>query len=267
MKYVERLFKTERHWTVVVIADIGKIVSFDLSKPWLLASAACLTAMLIVFVYSVVSFRFVRSENKSLTKDLERLSAKLENTEKEREETLVRLMLLEEQAGQTTEKTGTPADQGTDGKPSAEEVEAAVTGSTPSGPEKERIPSPVSKARVSVNDLEIWREPFESEFRFQFTVKKVGRESGKVTGRAFLVLNPEDEARSSWVFPHTSLSSGKPSDFKNGHYFSIIRYTHVRGTLDITRITDFKTAKIYVYSDKGEFLVEEAFLVEKVLRS
>ena len=286
IRIIERFYQAPRSWTIVLIGDLGKIVSLHLTKPLLLASTACLAVILVVFIYSAVSYRSVRSENKALSKDLDRLSVKLRSAEETREEALVRLMLLEERAGHAAGKTINDSEQQTKDKASQateptppatagakaraqEAPRPAATALLSSRADTDKVAPPTPAARVSVRNLEIWLEPDNNEFKFKFKVKNTDRQSGKVAGYAFLVLKPKgDSGKPPRVFPITPLKNGKPNNFKDGHHFSIARYTFVRGTLaEVSTIAPFETAKIYVYSDTGDFLLEEVFNVGGVIRS
>lgn len=282
----ERFFQDPRSWTILLVGDLGKIVSLHLTKPLLLASTACLVVILAVFIYSAVSYRSVRSENTALSKNIDRLSSKLRSAEEAREEALVRLVLLEMRTGQAAGKTINDSEQQTKDKasqateptPLATAAAKAQAQETP-GPaamellssraDTDKVAPPTPPARVSVRNLEIWLEPDNNEFKFKYMVKKTDRESGKVAGYAFLVLKPKgDSGGPPRVFPITPLENGKPNNFKDGHHFSIARYTFVRGTLaEVSTIAPFETAKIYVYSDTGDFLLEEVFNVGGVIRS
>jgi hypothetical protein len=281
---IERFYQDPRSWTIVLIGDLGKMVSLHLTKPLLLASTACLALIVAVFIYSAVSYRSVRSENKALSKNLDRLSAKLRSAEETREEALVRLMLLEASAGQAAGKTVNDSEQQTKDKASqateqAPPATAGVKARAQEAPrpaaaallssraDTDKVAPPMPTARVSIRNLEIWLEPDDNEFKFKFMVRNTDRESGKVAGYAFLVLKPKgDSGKPPRVFPVTPLKNGKPDNFKDGHHFSIARYTFVRGTLaEVSTIGPFETAKIYVYSDTGDFLLEKAFNVGGVI--
>jgi hypothetical protein len=282
----ERFFQDPRSWTILLVGDLGKIVSLHLTKPLLLASTACLVVILAVFIYSAVSYRSVRSENTALSKNIDRLSSKLRSAEEAREEALVRLVLLRERARQAAGKTINDSEQQTKNTASqAKEPTPPATAGAQARAQKRPQPAAAATAllsskaetdkvapptvRVSVRNLEIWLEPDNNEFKFKYMVKKTDRESGKVAGYAFLVLKPKgDSGGPPRVFPITSLDNGKPNNFKDGHHFSIARYTFVRGTLaEVSTIAPFETAKIYVYSDTGDFLLEEVFNVGGVIRS
>jgi hypothetical protein len=220
--------------------------------------------------YSVVSYNSVSSENTQLRKDLNTLRAELETAEKAKEKALVGLMVLEDSVKQTARKAHPASDLKT--KHMASKVTKPRPAATPSPPtraEKDKIGPPVSPSRILVKDLEIWQEPDGNAFKFQFALKNIDRESGRVAGHTFVVLNPDEGSREPVrAFPWSPMKDGKPAIFKRGQFFSIARFKLVRGTLtDVSTINRFKTATVYVYSDTGDLLVEKVFEVAKILRS
>jgi len=285
-----------------LIGDLGKIISFHVGKPLVLGLTACLCAILGVVTYSVVSYNSVSSENTQLRKDLNTLRAEFETAEKAKEKALVGLMVLEDSVKQTARKASPASDLKTKDraskvtkprpaatkaakaktsetpKPAATKAAKAEAPGTPSPPavaslppraEKDKIGPPVSPSRILVKDFEIWQEPDGNAFKFQFALKNIDRESGRVAGHTFVVLNPDEGSREPVrAFPWSPMKDGKPAIFKRGQFFSIARFKLVRGTLtDVSTINRFKTATVYVYSDTGDILVEKVFEVAKILRS
>jgi len=284
-----------------LIGDLGKIISFHVGKPLVLSLTACLCAILGVVIYSVVSYNSVRLENTQLIKDLDTLRAQLETAENAKEKALVGLMVLEDSVKQTARKAGPASDRKTKGvaskvtrprpaatkaaraeapktpKPAAtkaaraeapETPKPAAVASLPTRAEKDKIVPPVSLAKILVKNLEIWQEPDDNAFKFQFALKNVDREGGRIAGHTFVVLKPEEGSREPVrAFPWSPMKDGKPAIFKRGQFFSIARFKFVRGTLtDVSTIDRFKTAIVYVYSDTGGLLVEKVFEVDKILR-
>jgi hypothetical protein len=123
--------------------------------------------------------------------------------------------------------------------------------------------------------MEIWHEPQENAFKFQFILKNknMGREtdgeSNRIAGHTFVVLRPEQGSRTSIrTYPWTALKDGKPSTYNRGQYFAIARFKYVRGTLrDISSMDRFKTATVYVYTVAGDLLEQQVFQVGDVLRA
>jgi hypothetical protein len=302
VKSDEYTHKVPTRWRVLLIGDLGKIVSFHISKPFLLALTACLCAVLAVVTYSVVSYNSVRLENKQLRKDLDTLRVKLETSEKAKEKALVGLMALEDSVKQTARKAGPASDRETKdvapkvttpspaatktakakvretpsptatktGKTSAPETPSpATTALQLTRAEEDKVTAPGSPANILVKNLEIWRQADSHAFKFQFTLKNVDRERRKIAGHAFVVLRPEEGSRELIrAFPWSPLKDGKPAIFKRGRYFSIISFKFIRGALtDVNSIGRFKTATVYVYSETGDLLVEEVFEVGNIFRS
>ena len=310
--------KEPRRWTVILIGDLGKIVSFHVGKPLVLGLIACLSAILCIVTYLVVSYNSVSSENTQLIKDLDTLRAQLETAEKAKEKALVGLMVLEDSVKQTVRKVSPASDRKTKDvaskvtrprpaatkaakaktserprpaatkaakaeapetpKPAAtkaakaeapETPKPAAVASLPTQAEKEKIATPVPPARILVKHLEIWQEPGDNAFKFQFALNKVDGESGRIAGHTFVVLKPEEGSREPVrAFPWSPMKDGKPAIFKRGQYFSIARFKFVRGKLtDVSTMNRFKTATVYVYSDTGDLLAEKVFEVGKILRS
>ena len=280
-----RTHKEPRRWTVLLIGDLGKIISFHVGKPLVLGLTACLCAILGVVIYSVVSYNSVRLENTQLIKDLDTLRAQLETAENAKEKALLGLMVLEDSVKQTARKASPASDRKTKGvaskvtrpKPAATKAakaeapktpKPAAVASLPTRAEEDRIGPPVSPARILVKNLEIWQEPGDNAFKFEFALKNVDRESGRIAGHTFVVLKPEEGSREPVrAFPWSPMKDGKPTIFKRGQFFSIARFKFVRGTLtDVSTINRFKTATVHVYSDTGRLLVEKVFEVDKILR-
>lgn len=287
VKGVSLTDKARGCWTVLLINDLGKTVSFHLSKLLCLALIVSLTAVLTVVIYVGLSFTLVVSENRTLRKNLDSRMAEFARAEADREKALVRLMLLQESSKQTEEETGStadreskevapkveePTDRADESSKVEESEEPAAEALTPQPvePQEQKPQASISEAKISVENLEIWREHGDNALRFQFVVKNPNRESGKITGYTFLVLTPREGAIDvvRRVFPQTRLEYGRPSNFKAGQYFSISRYKFVRGSLPgVNMIHRYGTATIYAYSTTGDLLVDAVFEISKVLRS
>lgn len=278
--------KIPKRWSVLLIDDVGRTVSFYLSKRLAFAAAASLAVLLILFICLALSFVLMLRENAAMRKDFDLLTAQLQRAKSDSEKALVQLMLLKGSSEpavnepvpasvREVEDAAGPKEEmspGQDAGPRAEvseEPKPAVAAPQPPPPPKESAPTRDPEARVSVGKLEIWQEPGNNDIEFQFVVKNENRGSGKIAGYTFLVLTPHESSSAvpQRVFPDTSLAGGKPSDFRQGLYFSIARYKSVHGMLtDINMIGRYKTATIYAYSNTGDLLIERVFEIADVLR-
>jgi hypothetical protein len=168
-------------------------------------------------------------------------------------------------SGEPSETVKPPATQ-TVSLETAETGEPASAAILPAEAEKDEILSPLSPARILVKDLEISRKSHGSPFKFQFSLKNIDREGGKIAGYTFVVFKPaEGSGEPIRSFPWSPLKNGMPAIFKRGQYFAIAHFKFVRGTLtDVTTIHPFKTATVYVYSENGDLLVEKVFEVDNI---
>ena len=303
VKKFGRMKEVPGRWTVLLIGNLGKIVSFRIGKPLLVASMACIAVIMTIVICSVFSYNSLRLENKELTKDLDTLRAKLETAGNVEEKALVGLVALEDGAKHAPKKTGIASDRKAKDlaskikkpkpavtqtakekppetpKPAAGQTARKKESETPSPAaevpqptqaEKEKVAPPASSANVVVTNLEIRRKADGNSFEFKFSLKKVQGESGKIAGYTFVVLKPEEGSREATIraFPWSPLKDGMPAIFKRGQYFSISRFKYVSGTFaDVSTMEHFKTATVYVYSNTGDLLVEEVFEVGKIFQS
>jgi len=270
--------KDRKSYSVILVGDLGKILSFHLTKPFVIVFTACLVAVFAIFVYSVASYNSVLLENRKLEGGMDALRRDLESAKKVGEEASLRLVLLGDSVNRVAKKASTQfeqeakdvASQGTKQDSGAKEDEDAETSETPrplasaprsTQPDRGTTNSPVTGTRVSIENLEIWYEPDGNAFKYQYVVKNIDQGGGKVAGYAFLVLRPKDDLEEPLrAFPAAPLTNGKPSNFKNGRYFSIARHRAMQGTLtDVSTINRFQAAIVYAYSDEGDLLTEEVF--------
>lgn len=290
-------------WTVLLIGDLGKIVSFRIGTPLLFASMACIAVILTVVICSVFSYNSLRLENKELRNNLDNFRAKPETAVNVEEKALVGLVAHKASAKDTPKKAGTASDRKAKDvvskikkpkpavtqtakekppetpEPAAGQTARVEESETPSPAEeapqptqaeKDKVAQPASSANIVVNKLEIRRKAAGNAFEFKFSLKKVHGESGKIAGHTFVVLKPEEGSREATIraFPWSPLKDGMPAIFKRGQYFSISRFKYVSGKFaDVSTMEHFKTATVYVYSDTGDLLVEEVFEVGKIFQS
>lgn len=84
-----------RSWTLLLIGELGHMVSLRLTTPLVAAVAAGVAVVLAFVVFATVSYYAVRTENTALKKDLDEVRADLVAADKAKERALVRLMVLE----------------------------------------------------------------------------------------------------------------------------------------------------------------------------
>ena len=279
--------KIPKRWSVLLIDDVGRTISFYLSKRVGFAIMVSLAVILVLFICSALSFVLMLRKNTALEKECDGLTAELQSATSEKEKAMMQLVLLKETSNPTVkeplpapvqtphdiqrpEQESLPGQEPDRRVETPREPEPAAVAPQPLPTPEGKMPASDSDERVAVDKLEIWREPGDNNFRFRYLVKNANREGGRVSGYTFLVLTPHESSPAvpPRIFPGTSLVGGKPSDYKRGLYFSIARYKSVDGTLtDISTIKQYRTATIYAYSNTGNLLMERTFEITDVLRT
>ena len=125
--------------------------------------------------------------------------------------------------------------------------------------------SPFTTGSIKVGKPEIWKDLTSNSVKIRFTLKNIDMESAEIKAYSFIVLSPAKGSQESpKCFPKTTLKDGRPLKFQKGEPFSISRYKIVSATLqDIDSISDFKTATVYVYSEKGNLLSQKSYEINK----
>ncbi len=87
-----------RSWTLLLIGELGHMVSFRVTVPLVVALTTCVATVLAFVVFATVSYYAMRTENKALKKNLYEVRANLMASDKAKERALVRLLVLEGKA-------------------------------------------------------------------------------------------------------------------------------------------------------------------------
>jgi hypothetical protein len=237
-------------------------------------------------VFLIVSYYGVRTENKGLKKDLDRIRADLVEANKGKERALVRLMVLEGPVEPDDEKeepssSQKPPEKAPEGPSSPgpvreetkevlpQEAKPVEVPSPAESMEAAEAPEPMTPERVSVEKLEISQEAGGHLLEYRFVLTNIDPQGNRVKGYTFVVLEPEEGSEQPPVVsPSVPLEHGRPAVFKKGKYFSIIRFKPVSGSFpDGEAMESYESATVYVYSEDGNLLVEEGFQVDKILGS
>ncbi|MCG2759070.1 MAG: hypothetical protein L6263_11640, partial [Desulfobacteraceae bacterium] len=130
--------------------------------------------------------------------------------------------------------------------------------------EKTDLAGPEKLQRTDIKDFSILFEPDTAALNVQFKIVNTSQNDQPVSGHAFVILKQNEDDQSSWLtFPSVPLVSGKPTLFKKGQYFSILRFKTIK--LQMRNMTDpklFKTATVFVFTTTGELLLEKSFPIE-----
>ena len=244
--------KTSKCWTLLLVGHLGKIVSFRLTSPLLVALTIGAVVILGLAVFAVVSYHAIRVENAGLKKTLEAARVDFEPADR----------------AEQTEKKTEPAAGGEAiaGKTKSEKPIAAASSAPPLRPKE--TAQLISKGRMSVEQFKMKRTDDGNTLEFQFYLKNVDPEGRRLSGYTFAVLEP---VKDSWehfrAFPRATLDDGRPSLFQEGEIFSVARFKVVRGAFfDVGAMDRYGSVTIYVYSMTGDLFVEDVFEVSTPLQ-
>lgn len=260
-----------KSWTLLLVGAMGNIISFRVTRPLVVTLIVGLVTILAFVVFATFSYHAMRTENRELKRDLDKVRAELVAANKAKELALVRLMLLNE----SPLDRNTPVQISQVGKPpvlpsqDTKDVVSKVVKPIPGPPPVQTAEMPASPEIVLIEKLEIRQEGESDSVRFKFSLKNIDPQGRRIKGYTFVVLKPEKGSQEPlMVSPWTSLKNGRPTLFRRGQYFSIARFKFVSGTFrGVKTIEPFKTATVYVYSETGDLMAEEVYEVDKILRA
>jgi hypothetical protein len=267
-----RRSKPDRRWTLLFIGDHGRVITLKRFK-----GIVFLTGL--VFVFSVASIILLYWYNESINRKNEKLESSLDLFQKriqtlrhEKEILMARLVLAESRVKEsidTAPETETPKPGSIDeqNEPSQKEsIEVAAkekktpVATAPVAPQPAAEPSD-NNFSVNAEDFDILKLPDPKKIKIQFRIRNTSPNSRRVTGHAMVVLKGDDLKPEMWLaVPTIGLVDGKPTGKQRGQKFSINNWRTMRFTTSIPqRPLEYNRAVVYVYSGKGQLLLEEEF--------
>jgi len=290
-----------KSWTLLLVGDLGKIASFQVSRLLLMSFVGTIAFLLVYAGLMTVGYYRVHSLKTGMEERLAKTEAKLSAVKEDRDAAQVRLMLLGEADPETMEDTdgakpkkgsavqkksaraASPTPEPREEKKVVEEkkkerqasLRASAEASEPTSPseseetEEASAPEGTPSSAVTVKDFQIWPANNNTSVRYKFKLENVSPRDITLKGYTFVALEPGAESDEPVrIAPWTPLKDGQPSLVKRGQYFGISRFKYVRGSLpDIRDVTRFGHATVYVYSESGNLLHKEVCQVDAALRS
>ena len=127
------------------------------------------------------------------------------------------------------------------------------------------VKQPPQPAVVDVINFRLRKDATSNRWSIRFTIKRTAAATGKISGRAFVVLKDSSDNYNNWVcVPAATLIEGKPSPEQRGYTFAINNYLNARVPMrQQIPPADVKEAVVYIYDEKGSLLLEQTFPIEK----
>lgn len=264
-----------RSWTLLAIEERGKIISIGRLKGLIIA----LVLTLVVVVVSVSSLLIIAKsaseENEGLRNALDVSKKQVAALRDEKDLLMVRLVLAESGVEDRLADIGEKQKGETSGglpdksasiktKPDPADVDKTVLLTGEKQPEEETASAiPAKLPGASIKDFVVLFEPGSNILKVQFKIIKISPDSQPVSGHAFVILKDDEVDEDRWlIFPQVTLSSGKPSQYNKGQYFSIFRFKTVNFKAQYEADPErFNNAKVLVYNTTGDLLLEKSYPV------
>ena len=267
--------KPDRRWTLLFIGDHGRVITLKRFKGIVFFAA-------LVFVLSIAAIVLLYGHNVSINSKNEKLESSLELYQKriqtlrhEKEILMARLVLAESRVKESIDtapdsESPKPWLANKQNEPSQKEsVEVAAKkdktpAANPPAKPKPKPEPPDINLSVNVEDFNILKLSDPNKIKIQFKIKNTSPNSQRVSGHAIVVLKGDDLKPKMWLaVPPIGLVGGKPTGRQRGGSFSINYFRTMRFTTNKPQSPlDYNKAAVYVYTGKGQLLLEQEFLAE-----
>ncbi len=254
--------KRAKRWTILLVDDHGKVISFSRFKEAVIISSSMLFVATIAAVIFLLLYKNVLNDNTKLQDILSTSQKKVSTLRNEKDILMARLVISES-------KVNTNSAKKHESKP--KKISAYTEKSTSDKKElnaiydKEvRLPQKhldEKPAIVSVNNFNVYYDKDKNILSVQYIIKKTTL-TAKITGHTLTILKNNEVNPNEWlILPSDDLIEGKPSG-KAGQTFLISNFRKIKfKATELTNPNRFKKATVFVFSKKGELLLEKDFPV------
>jgi hypothetical protein len=255
-------FKKARQWTILFVDDYGKVISFSRFKEAVIISASMLFFAIIAAVILFFLYKNTQNDNNKLQDILSASKKKTSALRNENDMLMARLVISgskvnENYANKHKSKPEKPLNAYTEkSTPDKNELNAANDKQDFRLPQKQPYEKP---AILSVNNFNVYYEKDKNILSVQYIIKNIGLNT-KIAGYTVVILKDNEVNQNEWlILPSDKLIEGKPSG-KAGQVFLISNFRKIKfKTTQLTNPNRFKKATVFVFSNKGEFLLEKDF--------
>ena len=263
-----------KRWTLLFIGNHGRTITLKRFKGMVILTVLVLCiSIAITGALMYLSFG-IRSEKNRLESDLKDLKAEIKALRYEKDVLMTKLVLAEARSKpKPVKKTPEPIEPEIPRQNAAESVEPVQPGPVARIEEKPPVkkappPLPVkppadSALSVEVENFKIFSKVDENLLRVQFKIKNTSPGSRRVSGHAIVVLKGEELQQNQWLpMPRISLSNGKPTGRQRGYSFGINHFKEMRFKTNLPKSPEiYRDATVYVFTKKGDLLLEKDFPV------
>ena len=245
-------FKKARQWTILLVDDHGKLISFSRFKEAVIISASMLFVAIIAAVILFFLYKNTQNDNNKLQDILTTSQKKTGSLRNENDILMARLVISESKVNLNSAKKQAsmpkkPLDNDSGIRPSAKP--ALVKNNN-----KDKKP-----AIVSVDNFNVYYDKDKKILSVQYIINNKNLNT-KISGYTIVILKDNEVNQNEWlILPYDNLIEGKPSG-KTGQAFLISNFRKIKfKATQLTNQNRFKKVTVFVFSNKRELLLEKDF--------
>ncbi|MBA3016941.1 MAG: hypothetical protein KJ550_10910 [Proteobacteria bacterium] len=246
-----------------MVDDHGKVISFSRFKEAVIISASMLFIAIIAAVILFFLYKNTQNDNNKLQDILSTSKKKLSILRNENDILMARLVISESKvnanyANKHESKPEKALNAYTEkSTPDKNDLNAANDKQDVRLSQKQPYEKP---AIVSVNNFNVYYEKDKNILRVQYIIKNTDLNT-KIAGYTVVILKDNEVNQNEWLIlpSDNNLIEGKPSG-KAGQVFLISSFREIK--LKATQLTNpnrFKKVTVFVFSNKGDLLLEKDF--------
>jgi len=255
--------KRAKRWTILLVDDHGKVISFSRFKEAVIISSSMLFVATIAAVIFLLLYKNALNDNTKLQDILSTSQKKVSTLRNEKDILMARLVISGSKVNTNSakkheskpKKINAYTEKSTSDK---KELNAADDKQDVRLPQKHLDEKP---AIVSVNNFNVYYNKDKNILSVQYIIKKTTL-TAKIAGHTLTILKNNEVNPNEWlILPSDDLIEGKPSG-KAGQTFLISNFRKIKfKAAELTNPNRFKKATVFVFSKKGELLLEKDFPV------
>ena len=269
---VGRRSKQDRRWTLLFIGNHGRTITLKRFKGMVILSFIVLVVSIGVSAGLFVWNQKIIMDNHDLKDDSKKLNERLDTLRHDKDILMTRLVLAE---SRVQESLGGKPEKTSGNKRSDQEKNDSTREDTTKRLAAKQVASPVPKQikpepnnapsdsglTVAIENFKISNRSGDNRLKVQFKIKNTSPNSQKVSGHAIVVLKGEQTNR--LPIPWMPLVDGRPTGKQRGHSFGINYFKTMRLSTRSPKFPEtFQTATVYVFTRKGELLLEKGYPVK-----
>ena len=266
--------KPDNRWTLIFIGNHGKTITLNRFKGMVMLACLVVCISIAIAVGLLYLSLNTRLEKNQFESDLQDLKTQIKAIRYEKDVLMTKLVLAESRSKASPAKipskpieSATPPQNTNDyEKPRQSTPQAKTRKETPLV-EKTESPAAANPSEaglsVALEDFKLSPRVDENLLRVQFKIKNTSSNAQRVSGHAIVVLKGAQLLPHKWLsIPAVSLSDGKPTGRQRGYTFGINYFKTMRFKTNLPKsIAIYETATVFIFTRKGELLLEQDFPV------